>query len=160
MELNIRIAQVRELSPHNALNRWELMRYDGSPVTVALRSRFHAIPAKHSVALILTACYYYYRSQMRHNLVEYPMEVTFEIDPFTSLTSGNAGEVELPPRIMTLMYSVAIGALRGMLAQKAANTMLRDYPLPIVNVSELVSRHIYGTPAPDRVIPLVDYIYN
>ncbi len=136
------------------------MRYDGSPVTVALRSRFHAVPAKHSIALIVTASYYYYRSQLRHNLVEYPVEVTFEIDPYSSLTADNEGEIELPPRVMTLMYSVTIGALRGMLAQKTANTILRDYPLPIVNVSELVSRHIYGTPAPDRAIPLVDYIYN
>ena len=151
---------MRELPSHNAINRWELMRYDGSPITVYIRSRFHAIPAGHSVALTLTAVYYYYRSQMRHNLVEYPVEVTFEIDPYTSLASDTEDEIELPPRIMTMMYSVAIGALRGMLAQKAANTPLRDYPLPIVNVSELVSRHLYGSPSPDRTIPLVDYIYN
>lgn len=160
IELNIRIAQVKELTSTNTVNRWELMRYDGSPITVALHSRFHADPARHSVALQLTVSYYYYRSMMRHNLVDYPIEVSFELEPFHSLTTGTNGEIALPPRIMTMMYSVAIGALRGMLAQKAANTILRDYPLPIVNVSELVSRHIYGSPVPDNSVPLVDYVYN
>ena len=76
------------------------------------------------------------------------------------LASGAKGDIELPPRIMTIMYGAAIGALRGILAQKLENTQLRDYPLPLVNVSELVSRHIYGTPAPDRTVPFADFRYS
>ena len=61
---------------------------------------------------------------------------------------------------MTLMYSAAIGALRGMLALRVENTFLKDYPLPLINISELVSERIYGRKADLHTIPLVDFVYN
>lgn len=136
------------------------MRYDGSGISVSLESRFHARPARHCVSLVLGTRYYYTRSMMRHNLLDYNIEVFFDISPYSILAAEESGDIEVPPRLMALMYSVAVGALRGMLAQKTENTVLRDYPLPLVNISELVSRHIYGTPTPEHTVPLVDYIYN
>lgn len=159
-ELNIRVAKVREVPGQTAINRWELMRYNGSGITVSLESKFHARPARHCVSLTVGTRYYYLRDQMRHNLLDYNIEVFFDISPYYSLSGDTPGEIEVPPRLMALMYGVAIGALRGMLAQRTENTLLRDYPLPLVNISELVSRHIYGTPAPEHTVPLVDFRYN
>lgn len=159
-ELNIRIAKIRELSDRNSINRWELMRYDGSGITVTLQSGFHARPARHCVSLVIGTNYHYMRGQMRHNLLSFSIEVFFDIEPFRDLDADETGDIELPPRIMTIMYGVAIGALRGILAQKLENTFLRDYPLPLVNISDLVSRHIYGTPPPDHTVPFVDLRYN
>lgn len=159
-ELNIRIAKIRELSDRNGINRWELMKYDRSGITVTLESKFHARPARHCVSLIVGTHYRYMRNQLRHDLLQFYIEVFFDIEPFNMLASEAKGDIELPPRIMTIMYGAAIGALRGILAQKLENTQLRDYPLPLVNVSELVSRHIYGTPAPDRTVPFADFRYS
>lgn len=149
-----------ELKELNSINRWEMMRYDGSAISVSLRSRFDALPAHHTVTLTVGTRYFYTRSQMRHNLLDFSIKVVFDIEPFASLAGDSEGEIEIPPRLMTLMYGVAIGALRGMLAQKLEGTVLRDYPLPLVNISELVSRHIYGTPTPEHTVPLVDFRYN
>ena len=159
-DVNIRIAKIRELSRQNSINRWELMRYCGSKITVTLESRFHARPARHCVSLVVATRYHCMRDQLRHDLLYYGSEVFFDIEPFSSLDANDNGEMELPPRLMTIMYGVAIGALRGMLAQKVERTQLRDYPLPLINISELVSCHIYGTPAPEHAIPLIDFRYN
>ena len=159
-DINIRIAKIRELTEQNSINRWELMRYYGSGITVTLESCFHARPARHCVSLTIAARYHYIRNQLRHNLLYYGIEVFFDIEPFNSLNSGENSEVTLPPRLMTIMYGVAVGALRGMLAQRVEHTQLRDYPLPLVNISELVSRNIYGTPVPEHAIPLIYSRYN
>ncbi|MDE6528193.1 MAG: hypothetical protein K2L78_04025, partial [Muribaculaceae bacterium] len=59
-----------------------------------------------------------------------------------------------------LMYSAAVGALRGMLALRVENTFLKNYPLPLINISALVSERLYGTKADPAVVPLVDFVYN
>ena len=74
---------------------------------------------------------------------------------FLLLLQGNAVST-----IGDVMYGVAIGALRGMLAQRLAGTMLEAYPLPLVNISELVSRHLYGNAPSQLTIPLEDFRYN
>lgn len=97
---------------------------------------------------------------MRHDILDYNIRVYFEIEPFDSLRTDDGKDIALPPSLMTLMYGVAIGALRGMLAQRLAGTMLEAYPLPLVNISELVSRHLYGNAPSQLTIPLEDFRYN
>lgn len=159
-EINIRISKVLELKERNSINRWEMMRCNGSGISVSLQSRFEEVEGIHSVALTVGTRYFGTRSQMRHDILDYNIRVYFEIESFDSLRTGSGNDISLPPSLMTLMYGVAIGALRGMLAQRLAGTMLEAYPLPLVNISELVSRHLYGNAPSQLTIPLEDFRYN
>ena len=80
----------------------------------------------------------------------------FEIPSLASHVdfSRSRDRVGIPPSLMAMMLNVAIGALRGMIAQKTVGTPIEDRPLPLVNVSQLVSRLIYGDRPPERVIPV------
>ena len=100
------------------------------------------------------------RNLLRHRILCYNIEVIFDVDPSPYSTTGAEDASYLHPRLMTLMYSAAIGALRGMLALRVENTFLKDYPLPLINISELVSERIYGRKADLHTIPLVDFVYN
>lgn len=160
MEYNIRIAKVRELTATNNINRWELMRYADSRITVSLTSRFVPFPDKGQITLVMGTCYYSTRNLLRHKLLCYNIEILFDVSPFPSVFPEADTGIALHPRLMTLMYATAIGALRGMLALKVEGTFLKDYPLPLINVSALVSQRLYGTPTDEDVLPLVDFVYN
>lgn len=159
MEYNIRIANVREVPPGISLSRWEIMRYHGGEISVSLRSKFLPGRQEGIVTLLLTTAYTYMRDMMRHRLLDYSVAVDFEIDHYDKLSIEEAG-MDLPPRLMALMYAAAIGSLRGMLALRTANTFLKDYPLPLINVSALVCSHRTGRPVPDNIVPLTDLYYN
>ena len=48
--------------------------------------------------------------------------------------------ISVKPELLTIMLSVSIGSLRGMLVMRTKNSDFENYPLPLVNVTELVSK--------------------
>lgn len=159
MEYNIRIANVSEVPSGISLSRWEIRRYAGGEITVGLTSRFTGHADRRVVTLVIGASYTCMRHMMRHRLLDYTIAVDFELDRFDEILIEEGG-MSVPPRLMALMYSVAIGALRGMLAMRTAGTFLSDYPLPLINVSALVSEHVSGQPVSGDVVPFSDLYYN
>ena len=89
----------------------------------------------------------------------YSIAVDFEVGDAGRFSIGDGG-MDIPPRLMTLMYGAAIGAMRGMLALRTAGTFLKDYPLPLINISALVCEHMSGRKVPDKIMPLTDLYYN
>ncbi len=69
-EINIRISKVLELKERNSINRWEMMRCNGSGISVSLQSRFEEVEGIHSVALTVGTRYFGTRSQMRHDILD------------------------------------------------------------------------------------------
>ena len=42
-------------------------------------------------------------------------------------------------RLLALLLSISIGSMRGMLALRTQNTVFKNYPLPLINVSEILT---------------------
>ena len=95
------------------------------------------------------------RGMIRRPLLSYAAEAVFEIPGLAEYAMGipSGDRVELPPAVMTLMLGVGIGAIRGLIAQRTAGTVLESRPLPLINVSGLVSRLIYGDVPAGHAIP-------
>lgn len=157
VELNIRIADVSEL-PDSHVNRWELLRFNGENLAVTLTSRFGIDAETHQVELRVYALYRYMRGMVTRPLLDVGCAVRVELNPFP--IEFVVGDEQLPPRLMTIMYGAAVGALRGMIAMRVTGTALSAYPLPLVNVSQLVSNHVYGSQAPRHSFPLDELVYN
>ena len=157
-ELDIRIVRISEADCKHHIHRWEMLRYGNSPeeISVDLKSCVEDDVASECLVLRLEALYTYMRSMVRRSLLDYAVEVVFEIPSLASHVdfSRSRDRVGIPPSLMAMMLNVAIGALRGMIAQKTVGTPFEDRPLPLVNVSQLVSRLIYGDRPPERVIPV------
>lgn len=147
-----------ELPEHCRLNRWELLRYGGNPAEIAvnLRASLEQDSSKERLSLKVAVDYSYMRDMVKRPLLEYAVEADFEIPGLARYVrfSTSREKVAIPPSLMNLMLSVAVGSLRGMIARKTADTPLENHPLPLINISSLVSRLIYGEGTSDRVIPL------
>lgn len=154
--MDIRLTKVREVTSLTRLYRWEILRMASasSQVKVGLKAKVDLLPGDGAVRLLLTAYYTRVRGMVRRPLLDFAVETDFEVDDFDRHFSDAVnGEriIDLPPSVLTLMLSVGIGAMRGMIAQRTKGTPLEATPLPLINISSLVSRLIYAAP-PDGLI--------
>lgn len=147
-----------EVSDRCHLYRWELLRIGNSPTDIDVR--VHAsLSEDHTdsrVTLHLEVTYSYMRTMIRRPLLQHAVDVEFEIPDISKVLVPviNGEKIAIPPSLVTMMLGIAVGALRGMIAQRTAGTALEKRPLPLINISSLVSRLIYGEPSGRRVIPL------
>lgn len=156
--MEICIERVAEIPGECHVSRWELLRYGNNPedVVVDLVARLEDDRPAERLTLRMGVVYSYMRSMVRRRLLRHTVEVVFSIpsmDDFVPPTPAR-DKIDISPSVMSMMLGVAIGALRGMVAQKTAGTPLEERPLPLINISELVSRLIYGSRPSAATIPL------
>ena len=111
--VDIRLLELRESKTDSILHRWEVFRYNGSPVDVELSTDVTYERATHTVTLHLGVHYTTLRSQIRRRLLDYAIEAEF-------------------------LLSIGHGAMRGMISLRTAGTFLVHYPLPIYNMDKLI----------------------
>lgn len=156
--MDICIERVAEVPGECHLSRWEMLRYGNHPedIAVDLVARVEDDRVAERLALRVGVFYTYMRSMVRRPLLRQTVEVVFTIpsmEDFVSFTPAR-DKIDIAPSVISMMLGVAIGALRGMIAQKTTGTPLEGRPLPLVNVSGLVSRLIYGDRPSRATIPL------
>ena len=128
-ELDIKLLRIEEDSMRTHFYRWELMRYEATPVDVSLTSDFSYRAGRRLVSLRLTARYTTFRNQMNRRLLDYVVNSEFELlGPDAEVS---VEELVVDTELVRLMLGVALGAMR-------ANTFLSHFPLPIYNINELM----------------------
>lgn len=132
------------------------MQYNGEKITVTLTSRFAVDDQTKQVSIICSVLYHYMRGMVRRPLIDCACEATIDIVPFPDTLAAES----IPPRLMSILYSVAIGALRGMVAKRVASTELSLFPLPLVNISELISNQLYGSTTPVNTHPFSELVIS
>lgn len=158
LQIDIRLTKVREVTQLTHLYRWEMLRLAsaGSQIKVGLKAKVDLLPEKGAIKLLLTAYYTRVRGMVRRPLLDFAVETEFEVDDFMRhFADAVSGErmMDLPPSVLTMMLSVGIGALRGMIAQRTKGTPLESTPLPLINISSLVSCLIYTSPSDEFTRP-------
>ncbi len=143
-ELDIRLIGVSEVKRASVLHHWEMMRYEGGKVNVGLSASFN-MSRESSIATVIVGVHYTtLRSQVIRKLMDYTVKACFEISDLQGLVDIEYGDILIPPGLLHLMLSVSIGALRGMLALRTANTFLAHYPLPLMDLTEIMSHMDMG----------------
>lgn len=138
-ELDIRIKSVRELRRRCEVYRWELMLYNGSPIDLDISADF-VRTEKGDLRLQIGAHYTCLRSMIVRRLLDYVIEVTFEVDGIENCADISDGEMLIDPDVLTLMMGVALGALRGMVALRTEGSVLEKHPIPIMRIADLIRR--------------------
>lgn len=161
-QINISLVDVTEVPPGCRLHRWELLRFaqarEDACACVRLKARVTSDASRGWLILHLSVEYSWERGMLRRRLLDFETETRFEVEDF----EGHFGRgprhpevVDMPPSVLRLMLCTGIGTLRGMLAVHTQGTPLARRPLPLIDVSLLLSRLIYGdTPRDAEVYPL------
>lgn len=143
-ELDIQLIGISELKRGCAVHHWELMRYEGGKVNVGLSARFDMSRESAIATVVVGVHYTTLRSQVVRKLMDYTIKARFEVSELSGMVDIEYGDILIPPGLLHLMLSVSIGALRGMVALRTANTFLANFPLPLMNLSEVMAHMDMG----------------
>lgn len=143
-ELDIQLIGISELKRSCAVHHWKLMRYEGGKVNVGLSTRFDMSRESAIATVVVGVHYTTLRSQVVRKLMDYTIKARFEVSELSGMVDIEYGDILIPPGLLHLMLSVSIGALRGMVALRTANTFLANFPLPLMDLSEVMAHMDMG----------------
>lgn len=143
-EFDIRLIDISEVKQASVIHHWETMRYEGGKVNVALSASFNMCRESSEAIITVGVHYTTLRSQVIRKLMDYAVRARFEISDIKGLVDIEYGDILLPPGLLHLMLSVSVGALRGMLALRTANTFLANFPLPLLDLTEIMDHMDMG----------------
>ena len=136
-ELDRRLVNLSEVKHLTRIHRWEFMRFTGSEVNVELSTDFRMDSRRRTLTLRVGAHYSALRSQIWRQLLDYVVDAEFEINGESGLIEESEAGVIVTTDLLRLMLSITIGAMRGMIALRTANTFLAHFPLPIYDLEDL-----------------------
>lgn len=137
----VRVGRITPLHAETRFFHWNILRHAEEPVEVTLGTSYTVSKSSPGIlTLRLVACYHSLRNLIIRPLLKYAMEVEFEIDNLDEIVDINERSIIIPPDILHLTLGVGIGALRGMLALECRHSSLTHYPLPIMNIGDIISR--------------------
>lgn len=140
-ELDIKIKRVREMRKLSKVNRWELMLYSaGTPIDLDISADFITVPGTPELRVRLGAHYTCLRAQIVRKMLDYVIEVSFDINEIGGRADITDGEMLIDPEVLSLMLSVGVGALRGMVALRTEGSVLEKHPVPVMRIRDLITR--------------------
>lgn len=79
------------------------------------------------------------RNFIGQELLFYRIAVVYKIEKLRDFVKLENSQVIVDTRLLALLLSISIGSMRGMLALRTQNTVFKNYPLPLINVSEILT---------------------
>src|SRR5699024_3863706 len=80
-----------------------------------------------------------HRNFIGQELLFYRIAVVYKIEKLGDFVKLENSQVTVDTRLLALLLSISIGSMRGMLALRTQNTVFKNYPLPLINVSEILT---------------------
>ncbi len=75
---------------------------------------------------------------INNTILDYTASLTFRLENMSSIIEISDNKIIEKATIIPTLLNVAIGTLRGMLAIKTVGTILKDYPIPLINVNSIL----------------------
>lgn len=132
--IQIRLIQVEEKSFKYDLSEVLLTTFDENNLKINIGYKLLPDLNANIIAVEITAKYLYSDSE----LIEYTSSLTFKSPNLSDIIEITDNKIIEKTVIIPTLLNVAIGTLRGMLAIKTTGTILKDFPLPLIDPNSLL----------------------
>lgn len=143
-EAEVRLVDIGELQGATAINRRAARRAVGKPVHLDMSVRLVPDVGHEMLSLIVKCSYVFCGEAYRERLMTCSVYSNFQVKDLAAHIERHGENAIVDTQLMMLMLSVAVGALRGIVAVRTKGTLLESRPLPIINISALMYRLHYG----------------
>ena len=148
-QVKMRLVSVNEVPDSTVINRRALRRIGNQTVNVDMNVRVVPDLNRSLISLVVSCSYIAVVDFIRTRVLVSSVIATFEIEDLCEHIVTQGEEVIVAGQLMMTMLSISVGALRGVVAVRTADTRLRNTPLPIIDLTALMYRLHYGkTPEP------------
>ena len=136
-EVNISLVSVSEVKGATAFTRRALRHLGHTPLNVDLNVR--AVPdiERSIISLVVSCSYIGVFDFIRTRVFTCAVVVNFEVPGLGAILALQGEDYVVSGKVMRTM---AVGALRGVIAVRTADTPLRFRPLPIIDLTALMYR--------------------
>lgn len=144
-EITLSLVSVSEVRGATAINRTAIRRLGRNHISVDLNVR--AVPDldRSLLSLVVTCSYIANIGLIRTRVLSCSVISTFEIPGLKEILAVQGEDVILTGKVMRTMLNIAVGALRGVIAVRTADTALRFRPLPVIDLNALMYRLQFGS---------------
>ncbi|MDE6134351.1 MAG: hypothetical protein K2F79_02110 [Muribaculaceae bacterium] len=143
--MDVSLVSVRELDGGTAINRRALRRLAGNTVSVDMSVRVVPDLSHSMISLVVSCSYIAIIGLIRTRLLVCSAVATFAVDDITAHIHEHDDRGLIDSDLMSMMLGISVGALRGIVAMRTADTPLRNHPLPIIDLSALMRRLHFGS---------------
>ncbi|MBD5232922.1 MAG: hypothetical protein HDS65_01955 [Bacteroidales bacterium] len=151
--INFSLLSVREVQGATAINRRALRRLGRTPLSVDLNVRVVPDVDRSMISLVVSCSYIAVVGLIRTRVLACTAVSTFEVEKLAEHVTVQGEEVVLGGKLMMTLLGIAVGALRGIISVRTADTPLRFRPLPVIDLTALMCRISYGS-ALSSALPL------
>ena len=139
-EIAMTLIDLGEVDGASAINRRALRRLTREAISVDMNVKVVPDIERSLLSVLVSCSYRAVIGLIRERLLVCTAVATFEVEGLASLIEENGQEKILPTPLMMNMLGIAVGALRGIVAVRTADTPLRRRPLPIIDLDTLMRR--------------------
>ena len=139
-DIAMTLIDIGEVDGASAINRRALRRLTREAISVDMNVKVVPDIERSLLSVLVSCSYRAVIGLIRERLLVCTAVATFEVEGLASLIEENGQEKILPTPLMMNMLGIAVGALRGIVAVRTADTPLRRRPLPIIDLDTLRRR--------------------
>lgn len=142
---SLRLLSIGEIEGGTAINQRAIRRLGNRQASVDMNVRMIPDTSNNIISLVVTCSYIGIIGLIRERLLTCSAIATFEIENLDENADSDGNDQILNEKIAKTMLSITVGALRGIIAVRTANTPLHNSPLPILNLNALLGRLNFGS---------------
>ena len=150
--LAFRLQRIRETDFHYDDKRLSTDFLQGHPIHVGLCIGLSPDLERDRLELNLGIHYHVFDDCIETELLHYGAAFLFDIERLPFYLELHREKIAVDPELLSLLLSIAVGSIRGMLALRTSHTLLNDYPLPVVNITTMMAS-LRGNPLENAVLP-------
>lgn len=139
-DIAMTLIDLGEVDGASAINRRALRRLTREAISVDMNVKVVPDIERSLLSVLVSCSYRAVIGLIRERLLVCTAVATFEVEGLASLIEENGQEKIMPTPLMMNMLGIAVGALRGIVAVRTADTPLRRRPLPIIDLDTLMRR--------------------
>lgn len=139
-DIEIQLTKIAEVPDLSHISKRALRRFSGASAKVSLSARLIPAVESNRLSLLLSAIFTDVGVVERPVLMQETVLAEFDVTDIENHIDLNTESIRVPRHMLTLMLSVALGALRGMVALRTAGTPLASCPLPIMDITDIAAR--------------------
>lgn len=139
-DIAMTLVDLGEVEGASAINRRALRRLTREAISVDMNVKVVPDTERSMLSVLVSCSYRAIIGLIRERLLVCTAYATFEVEDLETQIREHGEARLLPAPIMMNMLGIAVGALRGIVAVRTADTPLRRRPLPVIDLRTLMHR--------------------
>lgn len=136
-DIEVTLTAIAEETDDCQYNHRAIRRYKGGKVRVGLQTQLEVDAAHGVLGLTVSTVYTDCSGMFETKMLRHVVRAEFTIINLSDAVEISEVALRLPHHLLTMMLGTTIGAQRGMMALRLADTPLSAHPLPLLNVAAL-----------------------